>query len=118
LLKYEEMGVDQVVFIQQAGRNRHEHICESLQRFATDVMPEFKVRDQVYEQQKRERLAPAIEAAEALVPPIITPKELSAVDAYPVMKQKAEQQEQKPVEPSEEGESFLISIEGGRKLNT
>lgn len=118
LRKFEEMGVDQVVFIQQAGRNRHEHICESLQRFATDVMPEFKVRDQVYEQQKRERLAPAIEAAEVLVPPIITPKELSAVDAYPVMKQKAEQQEQKPVEPSEEGESFLISIEGGRKLNT
>ena len=109
--------VDQVVFIQQAGRNRHEHICESLERFAADVMPEFKGRDQIHQKQKRERLAPAIEAAEARIPPVISPKELPAVDAYPVIKQKAEQQEQKPVEPSEEGELLLISIEGGKKLN-
>jgi alkanesulfonate monooxygenase SsuD/methylene tetrahydromethanopterin reductase-like flavin-dependent oxidoreductase (luciferase family) len=117
LRKFEEMGVDQVVFIQQAGRNRHEHICESLQRFAADVMPEFKTRDQVHQQQKRERLAPAIETAEARVPPIITPKELPAVDAYPVIKQKEEQKEQQPAEPSEEGREFLLSIEGGRQLN-
>ena len=118
LRQFEEMGVDQVVFIQQAGRNRHEHICESLERFAADVMPEFKGRDQIHQKQKRERLAPAIEAAEARIPPVISPKELPAVDAYPVIKQKAEQQEQKPVEPSEEGELLLISIEGGKKLNT
>ena len=29
LLKYEEMGVDQVIFIQQAGRNRHEEYLRS-----------------------------------------------------------------------------------------
>ena len=39
------MGVDQVVFIQQAGRNRHEDICESLELFASRIMPEFKERD-------------------------------------------------------------------------
>ena len=27
---YQEAGVDQVVFIQQGGRNKHEHICDSL----------------------------------------------------------------------------------------
>ncbi|HLQ62783.1 MAG TPA: LLM class flavin-dependent oxidoreductase, partial [Candidatus Acidoferrales bacterium] len=38
---YEEAGVDQVIFISQSGRNRHEHICESLELFAREVMPEF-----------------------------------------------------------------------------
>jgi alkanesulfonate monooxygenase SsuD/methylene tetrahydromethanopterin reductase-like flavin-dependent oxidoreductase (luciferase family) len=39
---FEEAGVDQVAFIQQGGRNKHEHICEALELFASDVMPEFK----------------------------------------------------------------------------
>ncbi len=38
-------GVDQTVFIQQGGKNRHEHICESLELFAAAVMPEFKERE-------------------------------------------------------------------------
>ena len=29
-------GIDQVIFLQQAGRNRHEHICESLELFAAE----------------------------------------------------------------------------------
>jgi hypothetical protein len=37
-------GVDQVVFVLQAGRNRHEHICESLETFGAEVMPEFAAR--------------------------------------------------------------------------
>ena len=28
--RYEAAGIDQIMFILQAGRNRHEHICESL----------------------------------------------------------------------------------------
>ena len=32
-------------FIQQAGRNRHEHICEALELFAGEVMGEFKERE-------------------------------------------------------------------------
>ena len=39
---FSECGVDQSVFIQQAGNNRHDHICDSLEIFARDVMPEFK----------------------------------------------------------------------------
>src|SRR5690606_4306225 len=38
---YAEVGVDQVIFVLQAGRNRHEHICESLELFAREVMPDL-----------------------------------------------------------------------------
>ncbi len=60
---YEAVGVDQVIFVSQAGKNQHEHICESLELFASEVMPEFKERHEERERQKMERLAPAIEAA-------------------------------------------------------
>jgi alkanesulfonate monooxygenase SsuD/methylene tetrahydromethanopterin reductase-like flavin-dependent oxidoreductase (luciferase family) len=60
---FEATGVDQVVFIQQAGMNRHEHICESLEIFGTQVMPAFKARSDDREQRKQEELAPYVEAA-------------------------------------------------------
>ncbi len=63
LKKFEEVGVDQVTFIQQAGMNKHEHICESLELFASEVMPEFKAREAEREAKKAEELAPYIEAA-------------------------------------------------------
>jgi alkanesulfonate monooxygenase SsuD/methylene tetrahydromethanopterin reductase-like flavin-dependent oxidoreductase (luciferase family) len=63
LRRMEEAGVDQTVFIQQAGRNQHEHICESLELFAKDVMPEFRARRAERERKKAEELAPYIEAA-------------------------------------------------------
>src|SRR5439155_973798 len=44
LRQFEEAGVDQVIFLQQGGNNRHEHICESLELFAKAVMPGFKQR--------------------------------------------------------------------------
>jgi hypothetical protein len=31
LKSFEDAGVDQVAFIQQGGKNRHDHICQSLQ---------------------------------------------------------------------------------------
>ena len=61
--KFERVGVDQVTFIQQAGMNRHEHICESLELFASEVMPEFKEREAERERRKEEELAPYIEKA-------------------------------------------------------
>ena len=42
--RYEEAGVDQLIFVSQAGRNRHEDICESMELFAREVMPEFHER--------------------------------------------------------------------------
>ena len=59
----QEAGVDQVIFLQQAGRNRHEHICESLDLFAAEVMPAFKADVEAREAKKRADLAPWIEAA-------------------------------------------------------
>ena len=65
LRKFEATGVDQVIFIQQGGRNRHDHICESLELFARRVMPEFIAHEDERLRRKQERLAPAIEAAMA-----------------------------------------------------
>jgi hypothetical protein len=65
LRRFEESGVDQTVFIQQGGRNRHRDICEALELFAKDVMPEFRAREMTREKHKQEELAPYIEKAMA-----------------------------------------------------
>jgi alkanesulfonate monooxygenase SsuD/methylene tetrahydromethanopterin reductase-like flavin-dependent oxidoreductase (luciferase family) len=56
LRAYEDVGVDQVVFLAQAGQIRHEQIMESLKMFAREVMPEFKEREEQAWQRKRELL--------------------------------------------------------------
>ena len=61
--KFEQAGVDQVTFIQQAGMNKHEHILESLELFAAEVMGEFKAREAAREAKKMAELAPYIERA-------------------------------------------------------
>ncbi len=60
---FAEAGVDQVVFIQQGGRNRHEHICETLELFAAEVMDGFASVEAERERRKLERLEPALQAA-------------------------------------------------------
>lgn len=60
---FSDAGVDQVIFIQQGGKNRHQHICEAMELFAEKVMPEFKVEEEERERRKMEELAPYIEAA-------------------------------------------------------
>jgi len=65
LRKFEQCGVDQVTFIQQAGMNKHSDICESLELFAAEVMPEFKARANEREARKMTELAPYLEAAMA-----------------------------------------------------
>ncbi len=42
LRKFQASNIDQVVLLNQAGKNTHEHICESLELFAKEVMPEFQ----------------------------------------------------------------------------
>ena len=69
---YADAGVDQVIFVAQAGRNRHEHICESMELFAREVMPAFHEGEAERERKKVERLAPAIEAALARRAPLRT----------------------------------------------
>ncbi len=62
---FADVGVDQVVFIQQGGNNRHEDICSSLELFAGDVMPGFKECCAERERAKLEELAPYLEQAMA-----------------------------------------------------
>ncbi len=85
LLQYERAGVDQVVFIQQGGRNAHEHICESLELFAREVMPEFAERESVREAEKARRLEPATQAARSRIPPMAPMKRVPKVESYPVL---------------------------------
>jgi alkanesulfonate monooxygenase SsuD/methylene tetrahydromethanopterin reductase-like flavin-dependent oxidoreductase (luciferase family) len=84
LRAYEAMGVDQTIFIQQGGRNRHEHICESLELFARDVMPEFAAREEARLRAKRDALAPYVEAAmarkEAMAP--LADADIPTFEAY------------------------------------
>jgi hypothetical protein len=47
----------------QAGKNRHEDICESLELFGCEVLPAFKERDEAQVRAKSARLRPAIDAA-------------------------------------------------------
>jgi alkanesulfonate monooxygenase SsuD/methylene tetrahydromethanopterin reductase-like flavin-dependent oxidoreductase (luciferase family) len=61
--RYEAAGVDQVIFVMQAGPNRHEHICESLELVGKQVLPRFADGRDERERAKAERLAPAVEAA-------------------------------------------------------
>ena len=65
LTAFEDAGIDQVIFMQQAGRNKHEHICESLELFAAEVMPAFKAEAAGREARKAADLAPFVAAAMA-----------------------------------------------------
>ncbi len=57
--RYEAAGVDQVIFVLQAGRNRHEHICESLELFGAEVLPEFAAAADAADRARDAELAPA-----------------------------------------------------------
>jgi alkanesulfonate monooxygenase SsuD/methylene tetrahydromethanopterin reductase-like flavin-dependent oxidoreductase (luciferase family) len=60
---FQDAGVDQIILLQQAGRNKHAHICESLETLAREVLPEFAPKAAEREQRKTEELAPYIEKA-------------------------------------------------------
>ena len=61
LRKFEETNIDQVILLNQAGKNTHEHICESLELFATEVMPEFHEREPEHQEWKRKIIEGEIE---------------------------------------------------------
>jgi alkanesulfonate monooxygenase SsuD/methylene tetrahydromethanopterin reductase-like flavin-dependent oxidoreductase (luciferase family) len=68
LRDFEAAGIDQVIFLQQAGRNRHAEICASLELFASAVRPAFAAEAAEREATKARELAPWIEAALARKP--------------------------------------------------
>ena len=49
-------GVDEMLLSVQTGRTRHEHVCEALELFAAEVMPEFAARRPAREAAKRGEL--------------------------------------------------------------
>ncbi|MBN1527419.1 MAG: LLM class flavin-dependent oxidoreductase [Thermoleophilaceae bacterium] len=74
LRRYEAAGVDQVIFVLQAGPNRHEHICESIELFGRSVAPRFAEGREERERAKAEALAGAAQRALARrSPPRETP---------------------------------------------
>jgi hypothetical protein len=61
--RFEDAGLDQVIFLQQGGKNQHGHICASLELFARALLPAFKARHAKREEKKTAELAPYIARA-------------------------------------------------------
>jgi alkanesulfonate monooxygenase SsuD/methylene tetrahydromethanopterin reductase-like flavin-dependent oxidoreductase (luciferase family) len=64
LRKFETSHIDQVIFLNQAGKNAHEHICEALELFAKEVMPEFHANEAEHLEWKAKVLNREIELEE------------------------------------------------------
>jgi hypothetical protein len=64
LRRFETSNIDQVILLNQAGRNSHAHICESLELFAKEVMPEFHANEPAHQEWKRKVLDRQIELDE------------------------------------------------------
>ncbi len=57
LRKFEQSHIDQVILLNQAGRNSHQDICDSLELFAEEVMPEFHLNIPAHEAWKADVMA-------------------------------------------------------------
>ena len=64
LRRFETSHVDQIILLNQAGKNSHEHICESLELFAREVMPEFHANEPAQQAWKQQVLRREIELEE------------------------------------------------------
>ena len=74
LRKFEESHVDQVILLNQAGRNTHADICDSLELFAREVMPEFLEREPEHQRWKADVLARKITLDEIDTSPAAMPR--------------------------------------------
>ncbi len=66
--RYQECGVDQIIFVSQAGKNRHEHIMESMELFAREVLPGFIDSQDRDDAKKKQRLEKVLDDAFARKP--------------------------------------------------
>ena len=57
LCKYEAAHLDTMIFVAQSGARKHEDVMDSLQRFGTKVLPEFKERHKEQQKWRAEQLA-------------------------------------------------------------
>src|SRR5689334_9552412 len=63
LRRFRTSHIDQVILLNQAGKNSHQHICESLELFAREVIPEFR-QDREHEEWKAGVMSGAIKLQE------------------------------------------------------
>jgi len=57
LREFATTGIDQIILLNQAGKNTHADICSSLELFAAEVMPEFHAMEPDHQTWKAEILA-------------------------------------------------------------
>lgn len=94
----EAAGVDQVVFVQQAGNNQQAHIMESLELFGQHILPAFRQRDIVNAQRKQDMLRSYIKQA---LERVQRPQEadITAVDSYAVLARRRPSQQDTATRP-------------------
>jgi len=81
LRDFENVGIDQVVCISQAGNIPHELLCSSIELFSNEVLPEFKDRELNGAGQKAAVRARISEQAMARKPAVDAPKEGTIIRA-------------------------------------
>ena len=81
----EEAGVDQLILLHQCGAYKHEHICESLELFAAEVLPEFKEREVIRQKKKHAELVDFVAEANKKAKTPETMAEVPPVEAFPLM---------------------------------
>jgi alkanesulfonate monooxygenase SsuD/methylene tetrahydromethanopterin reductase-like flavin-dependent oxidoreductase (luciferase family) len=84
----EDAGVDQLILLQQCGNYRHNDICESMELFAAEVMPQFKEREAKRKKIKEKELEPYIEAANQKIKFLQPMDEIPPIEAYPLIWEK------------------------------
>ncbi len=75
LREFEDVGIDQVVCISQAGKIPHDLLCSSIELFSREVLPEFNDREQSGFRQQAEVRSRISEMAMARKLPVEAPKE-------------------------------------------
>jgi hypothetical protein len=61
LRRFETSHIDEIILLNQAGKSTHDHICESLELSAREVMPEFYAHESAQQAWERQALAREIE---------------------------------------------------------
>jgi alkanesulfonate monooxygenase SsuD/methylene tetrahydromethanopterin reductase-like flavin-dependent oxidoreductase (luciferase family) len=64
LRRFQTSNVDQIILLNQAGKNPHEHICEGLELFAKEVMHEFHAAEPAHQEWKRSVLSGDVQLEE------------------------------------------------------
>lgn len=64
LKEFEAAHIDQIILLNQSGKTSHQDICDSLELFSKEVMPEFHERDAEHQEWKRAVMAREIELEE------------------------------------------------------